>query len=430
MADHAPLELIERAQLLMADGREREAETVLRLSLTENEGDPVALAFLALSLKAQHRFGEAEAAADAAIASAPQFAFAHYVRGSIALQQDQDEAAEQHGETAVLLDPSEAQGHALVAAARMGQRHWAQALEAADEALRLEPTHVWAGNMRAQLLVRLGRDEEARRAMDANLSEHPGEAYTQANQGWVLLHTGDAAGALAHFEEALRLEPTMAWAKEGVLTALKARWGLYRLALGFSLQLGRLRAGQQWAVLLVGFIGMRLLRGIAKDNPALAPFIWPVVYLYAAFVVLTWVADPLFNLLLRFDRYGRLLLSEQQLRDTTLFGGLLGGAIASAVAYGVFEALHWRQAAMVAGAIALMGALMILPVAAMVNTDHPQARRRMQRAVGVLAACGLLFLAAMATHQTALALLVGAAGSIGYMAFQLYANRVAISGKA
>ena len=64
-------------------------------------------------------------------------------------------------------------------------------------------------------------------------------------------------------------------------------------------------------------------------------------YLYTAFVFLSWTARPLFTLLLRFDRFGRLALSDKEIVASNWTGVCLLAALGSLVAalvtgYGVF----------------------------------------------------------------------------------------------
>ena len=64
-------------------------------------------------------------------------------------------------------------------------------------------------------LVRLGRRDEAGATLEAALARDPENAVTHANQGWARLHAGDFRGALEHFREALRLNPSLEWARAG-----------------------------------------------------------------------------------------------------------------------------------------------------------------------------------------------------------------------
>ncbi|MBX3439137.1 MAG: hypothetical protein KF861_16730, partial [Planctomycetaceae bacterium] len=69
--------------------------------------------------------------------------------------------------------------------------------------------------------------------------------------------------------------------------------------------------------------------------PTWRVWLLPLIVAYVAFALLTWLAGPLFNLLLRMSRFGRLALSREQTWAANLFGlevlaalGLLIGAFA------------------------------------------------------------------------------------------------------
>ena len=69
------------------------------------------------------------------------------------------------------------------------------------------------------------------------------------------------------------------------------------------------------------------MRNIADKNPAAAPFLQPLLYAYLAFVWFTWVAQPVFNLLLRLHPIGRYALSDDQRRESNWFGLCVGSAV-------------------------------------------------------------------------------------------------------
>jgi hypothetical protein len=55
--------------------------------------------------------------------------------------------------------------------------------------------------------------------------------------------------------------------------------------------------------------------------------------LYLAFALLTWTAEPLFNLLLRLNKFGRHALSDEQTRETNWVGACVGLALASVLGW-------------------------------------------------------------------------------------------------
>jgi tetratricopeptide (TPR) repeat protein len=172
-------------------------------------------------------------------------------------------------------------------------------------------------------LVKLGRKAEAGVTIDAALSRNPDNALTHANQGWTFLEQNQPKKALEHFREALRLDPENEWARSGIVEALKARNFIYAIMLRYFLWMSRLSTRVQWAIILGGYFGNRILATVARDNPALAPWVLPLQILYVAFALLTWTAEPLFNLLLRLNRFGRLALSREQTVSSNWFGSCL-----------------------------------------------------------------------------------------------------------
>src|SRR5262249_45363590 len=105
-------------------------------------------------------------------------------------------------------------------------------------------------------------------------------------------------------------DPTLEFARYGIVEALKSKNLIYALFLRYFLWMGRLSSQVQWAIVLGGFFGYQLLAGVARRNPNLSPWLVPILVAYAVFALMTWIAAPLFNLLLRLDRYGRYALSR------------------------------------------------------------------------------------------------------------------------
>ncbi|MHC4993496.1 MAG: tetratricopeptide repeat protein, partial [Planctomycetota bacterium] len=214
---------------------------------------------------------------------------------------------------------------------------------------------VECANFRAIALVQLGRRDEAGGAIGSALSHEPDNPTTHANMGWTLLHQNKTKQALEHFREALRLDPNHEWAKQGIVEALKARNPIYRLMLIYFLWMSRLEPRVQWGVLIGGFILIRALNSASRNNPYIEPFTQPIIYLYIAFVLMAWTARPLFNLLLRLNRFGRYALSDDQVTATNWLGATIAVALVSGT-YWLFTD------APAAGALATFGAAMAIPI--------------------------------------------------------------------
>ncbi len=213
-------------------------------------------------------------------------------------------------------------------------KRWPAALEQADEGLRCDAEHSGCANLRASALVKLGRKAEAEQMMEGVLARDPEDAFSHANQGWTALNRSEPKKALEHFRESLRLDPTLEYAQQGMVEALKARYLVYRLMLRWFLWMSTLGRKWQFGILLFIYFGSRLVSRTANDNPELGVILWPIYGLLVGFAVLTWLAYPLFNLMLRLNRYGKHMLTRDQRRGANAVGLCMIAAL-GALAYGV-----------------------------------------------------------------------------------------------
>lgn len=320
---------LERARLLLAQARPADAENEAMQALAAQPQDAGALAVLALSRAAQDKRAPALEAAREAVGLAPDVAYLHYVHAHVQHRLDREDDAFRAIQEALRLDPHDADYHAELAAIELSRGNWPASLEAAERALAIDAEHVGAANLRAMALVRLGRKAEAVETVDYALHRAPENALSHANQGWNLLHQNDPKRAQEHFREALRLDPELDYARDGMLEALKARNPIYRGMLAYFLWMSRQSSRLQWLLVLGILFGTGLIGGMAAANPQLGWLLWPVLGLFYVFVYLSWTAQPMFDLFLRFDRFGRHVLSDAQRRATYWFGATFILAIAA-----------------------------------------------------------------------------------------------------
>jgi tetratricopeptide (TPR) repeat protein len=386
----------QRGWLLAQQGRPELAERELRLALAEDPYDADTHALLALVLAEQEtRRAEALEEAHAAVGLAPDDPFPHYAEARVHLEAERWDDAMRAAEQAIRIDSDDAGHYVVLSAAHLGRRRWRQALDAADDALALDPAHTGAANLRATALVHMGRRDEAGAALQGALARDPENSHTHANQGWALLHSGDRKAALEHFREALRLDPESEWAREGLAEALKARNPLYAGMLRYFLWMERLPARTRWMVVLGGFFGYRLVRGAAASNPALAPWLTPLMVAYVAFILLSWTAPQIFNAVLLASADGRYVLSPEQRRS----GGWMAAGLAAPIVLGA-AALATNRGWVLLGT--LMFAALLIPLAA--TFRGPRGRpTRVMSAITV----GLYSVAALSLVLTAQQLALG-----------------------
>ena len=374
---------LQRALLLFDQSRHSMAEAELRQALSADPHESFAHALLGLCLAKREQFNEATQEAQQAIHLAPDSAFAHYALASILHDRDRNTEALTAVNEALRLDPSESNFFALLAGIQISEKQWTQALAAAEQGLQLDSEHVACTNLRAIALVNLGRKEEAGVTIAAALAKDPDNSITHANQGWTLLQQGKAKEALEHFREALRLDPENEWARQGIVEALKARHFIYAIMLRYFFWMSRLSQRAQWGVILAGYFGNRLLGSVADANPTLAPWLLPLRILYVIFVLLTWTAVPIFNLMLRLNRFGRLALSREQVVASNWIGGCLLLALL-ALAGCLFYSFDspFVLAALVFG-------FLVIPLAGTFRCSEGWPRKAMTIYTGLMAAAGL-----------------------------------------
>jgi tetratricopeptide (TPR) repeat protein len=329
-----------RAHVLLEQHRYDLAEKELRQAIARDPGDAVAHALLGVALSHQEDAQQAIECCRQAIGLAPDSAYCHYALAAVLHDHKRYEESRQAVDQAIELDPYSASAHALKAQLLLHARQWPGALAAAEEALAIDPEHTDATNLRAVALTKLGRRDEAGTTIEAALTRDPEDATTHANMGWTLLHGGQAHRAAEHFREALRLEPDNEWARMGIVEALKARNFVYRWFLRYVLWISSLKPMFQVALLIGAIVLIQLLVRLPEGGPVF----WAGVVLaiaYMLFAMTVWTAYPLFNLLLRFDRFGRLTLSDHQRWDSTWMGLALLAAGAMAATPLITGFRHW-----------------------------------------------------------------------------------------
>jgi len=390
---------LRRASLLIQHSRYAEAATELRGALAAAPQDADAHALLAVCLAQQEDRDGALVEARAAVGLAPDNAFAHFVLAQVHLVRSETKEAVPAIEEAIRLDPRDPDFRAVLGRARISESRWADALRAAEEGLAVDAEHVECANLRAHALNKLGRREEAGRAIEETLRREPENASTHAHRGWQLLEQGRSADALASFREALRIDPSLDWARAGIVEALKARHRIYRWLLAYFFWMSRLSARARWGILVGGYVLYRVLGAAAGAYPAVAPFLWLLVGVYIGFVVLTWVGDAVFDLLLRLHPFGRLALSRAQVKASNVIGALLGVTL---VLVGVYFATGIENALW----LALLTGVFLVPVSGWFRCAGPRGRRAIGILIAVEAAAGAVLSVPMMREGEANAWLV------------------------
>jgi tetratricopeptide (TPR) repeat protein len=405
---------VERARILIEQDRHAQAESELRRYILTEPEDVMAHALLALALSEQNKHKEAVESAHRAIHLAPTFPYAHYILAYAYNQQDRLDEAERAIGEAIRLDPEDADYFAVLSSIKLQRRRWQEAREAAERGLYFNSEHVGCINLRAMALNQMGLSDEAAVAIEGALSVEPENALSHANRGWQEVHRGNYEQAMTHFREALRIDAELEWAREGVVEVLKARNPVYRVMLRYFLWSSRLSSRAMWGLIIGFYFLSRLIRGAMKARPELAPFLWPIYGLYILFILMTWIARPLFDLLLRLDPIGRVVLSRRQIAASNWVGASLLLALVS-LALGLLTGIPSFYL------LAAGSGMMTIPIAGAFNADTPRGKKVLPAYAAVLGSLALVAFA-VSLYNFETAMIFGGLFLLGFFVYTWVAN--------
>ena len=325
-------QIIQRATLLIQHRRYEEAMRELQNILGSEPNHPYALALMGVSNLELDKHDEAIRYIQQALGAQPDNPYFLYLMALAYTRKDKLKEAAKFVQSAISFDPHNADYFGLLSMIRLDEKQWEDALTYANRGLQVDPENLVCLNSRSTALRKLDRKEESYQTIAEALHNDPHNSHTHSNLGWGLLEQGDHKRALESFREALKLDPENEYAKAGMVEALKARYWFYRVFLQYVFWLTNKNSKYQWIFILGLWFGARILNTVSESYPQLAPFVMPLVYLYAAFAISTWIVTPLSNLFLRLNVYGRYALTEDQTKASTFTGigfmisilGLLG----------------------------------------------------------------------------------------------------------
>jgi tetratricopeptide (TPR) repeat protein len=339
----------------MEQHRYDQAQAELRRALLDDPTDPIVHSMLGLCLADDEKFPQGLAEADQAVHLGPDIPYCHFARAYVLDQMDRFAEGLAAIDEAIRLDHTQPHYHAVRASMLFQQSRWQEALDSANEGLQHDPQDAQCTNLRAMALTKLGRKAEAIQTAEGNLARDPENGFSHAVQGWSLVEKGDYDKALEHFQIALRLEPDLEYARLGMLEAMKARYVVYRLMLQWFLWMAKKTTAAQWGVIIALLFGWQFLKGLWRSTPELHWILLPIMVLAGLFFLLTWIAQPLFNLLLRFNRFGRYVLNKKETLATNFMGAFIAAALAGLAGWAItgHEVLPL---------LAAYSAMMLLPV--------------------------------------------------------------------
>jgi tetratricopeptide (TPR) repeat protein len=382
--------MLERAQQLIQLHRYKDAEKELRIVLSQNPNLPEALALFSVCLAEQGQLEEALTTIRSAISQEPDSDYLLYLHALYLFKSDKLKEAERSIQNAIAFDPLKADYFGLLAAIKLSQKDWTKGLESANQGLSIDPGNLQCLNMRSRALYKLDRKEEAYSTVQEALNQDPENELTHTNLGWSLLEKGDHIKALEHFREALKINPQYDYAKAGLMEGLKARYLFYRLFLKYAFWISNFKGKGQWAIIIGLYFGFKLIDKVADSNAGLALILKPIVYLYIAFAISTWIIVPLSNLFLRLNIYGRFALSKHEKYASNFVGVAFLIGVSGLLYYLFSNAFFFFL-------LGIIGITMMIPLSSMFT---PEKNRSKYLLMGYTALLG--FFAALTLIQNAM----------------------------
>ncbi|AXY73129.1 tetratricopeptide repeat protein [Paraflavitalea soli] len=311
MTDVAPL--LERANLLLAQGRPKDAERQLADALRLDPENDYALGLLTRCKFDLKQYKEGIEIIQRAIQLMPEEGYYFYLMAFGYYQLDNNTLALQHLQRAVELSPWSAEFFGLWGLVLLEEKQFEQALQRANEGLAVDPENITCLNVRSTALNKLKRVDDAIETMQDALEKDPENPYTHMTFGWNLLEKGRHKEAAKHFREALRLHPNLEGAREGLKQALKSKIPPYKWLLQYSFWINNKGKKARWIIPLGIYFGIQVITRLSEQGGGSIAMIGLVIMaLYLLFVITSWVINPLANFFLLFHKDGKYALSSRE----------------------------------------------------------------------------------------------------------------------
>jgi tetratricopeptide (TPR) repeat protein len=302
--------LLERAELLLDQGRYKDAELQIKQALSQDPDHDYALGLLGRCYVNNGRYDEAIVIIQQAIALDPNDSFYFYLLGFAYYHKNQHVKAIEYLQHAIKLYPYHAEYFGLMAHVLIEDRAFEAGLHKANEGLAVDAESITCLNARSIALNKLKRTEDAIATMQDALAQDPDNAITHTTVGWNFLEKGNYNDAQHHFMEALRINPNQAGAKAGLKESLKSKLPPYRWLLQYSFWVQRKTKRTAVIIPIVIYVLFRVIVGLSSTLGLVSGFILALmVGAYILFVLTSWTVNSIANFFLLFHRIGKYALT-------------------------------------------------------------------------------------------------------------------------
>jgi tetratricopeptide (TPR) repeat protein len=362
----------------------------------------------------------ADEIADQLLRKDPSDADILFLKGVTQAQLGKRKSALKFLNSALAFDPLKTQAHGLKASIYFQEAEFEKSLEAAGTGLQVDPHNELCLNYRSMALLKLDRKEEHLDADQQALKSNPMNPLTHASVGYSALQKGETDKAKNHFREALRIDPTNEFARQGMLQAIKATNLFYRIFLKYAFWMQGLKPQVRWAVIIIGYLMIQFLNRSASNLGAFAPVAEVIVIIYIIFAISTWIIGPVSDIFLRFHPFGKYMLTDEEKDVANICAGLLTIAVVGAIMLLSFD-LNDVVLKNFGMYLLCSGIALTVVVSSIASRTLEKSKRRLKTAGIVFAvACSILIVSAVVLPVFALDLFNWLIW--GFVGYQFYAN--------
>ena len=319
---------IERANLLLRQGRVNDAITQVKNALEQNPDNGEALAMYARCYFDKKEFDEGIKTILRAIAIDPGNPYYFYLLGFAYYRKSRPVEAVESLQKSIEVNPYFCESFGLLALVQIEEKQFEKALQTANDGLAIDPENITCLNGRSVALNKLKRTDDAVATMQYALAQDPDNEFTHSTVGWNYLEKGKNKIAAIHFREALRINPNNINARRGLKEALKSIIPPYRWMLQYSFWINNKGKKARWAVPLALYFCVRFFSTLLQSNNATEAIGGILIGLYLLFVLTTWLINPLANFFLLFHKDGKFAIDNtEKWTAITVVSTLLTGIV-------------------------------------------------------------------------------------------------------
>lgn len=327
-------QFIERARLLLDQGRVNDALKQIKNALHQDPDNDMALALYARCQYDQKDFDGGIETLNKAIYIDPESSYYYYLLAFGYYRKDLNTLALEKLNQSIRLNPYFSESFGLMAYVYCDEKNFKLALEKANEGLAADAENITCLNVRSIALNKMKQTDAAVETMEHALAQDPDNEFTHSTIGWNYLEKGNNKVAATHFREALRINPNMHNAKEGLKEALKSKIPPYKWLLQYSFWINNQGKKTRWIIPLALYFGVRILATVFNQNKSTESVAGLIVGLYLLFVLTSWLINPVANFMLLFHKDGKYALDSTEKNSAiTVAGALFAGSIALLIGY-------------------------------------------------------------------------------------------------